>query len=270
MQSASSKEAVAAEVCERPILFSGAMVRAILAGTKSATRRVVKPAPPAWVETFGVSIFTPNGRVSGRGVHPEHGASESFFRCPYGQRGDRLWVRETWSPDHANVYPCYPLVYRASAGLSDSDIGEHATGCTFESSGLKHSECLHCADFRWRPSIFMPRWASRLTLEVTEVRVQRVQEISEEDARAEGARFTDYGKRVHNLSADGGRTYHKTYSQKDGWSMAGAASSDQCLSTARTAFANLWDSINGSRPGCSWSANPWVWCVSFKRVEARP
>jgi len=165
---------------ERPILFSGPMVRAILEGRKTQTRRIVKPQP---LRDRGVMAFND-------GEHPQ-------MRCPYGKPGDRLWVRETWCPD---VEP-YTFRYKA-----DGD------------------EPLE----RWRPSIHIPRWASRITLEVVSVRVERLQNISEDDALAEGITLVERG----------------------------TSPVDQ--------FNKLWESING--PG-SWEANPWVWVVEFKRIE---
>lgn len=137
---------------ERPIIFSGDMVRAILDGRKTQTRRVMKPQPsPA-------DVFVGD---HGLGMGPQ-------FRCSYGQSGDRLWVRETWACECCGRTLEYRAVHGRCEGLS-----YRADGGTGGSSG-------------WRSPIHMPRWASRLTLDITEVRVQRVQEISEEDAVAEG------------------------------------------------------------------------------------
>jgi len=184
---------------ERPILFSGPMVRAILEGRKTQTRRVVKPQP---------------------GCDPRDDEHLDMGRCPYGQPGDRLWVREAWHTDerdleyarakHEDAMSDSPIYYRA-------DPENDNAGCT------------------WRPSIHMPRWASRITLEITRVRVERLQEISEKDAIAEGA--DPYLHPVHP-GREGLR-------HVDG-------------------FRSLWESING--PG-SWDANPWVWVIEFKRVE---
>lgn len=168
---------------ERPIILSGPMVRAILAGAKTQTRRVVKPqAMGQW------------GPV---------------VPCPYGRPGDRLWVREAWRPVHGGY----------------SDLGAR-----------------YRADFErdqtvWRPSIHMPRWASRITLEVTGVRVERLQDISEADAQAEG-------------------------------SFEWAAEQDtpvRDLDEARLVYLQLWQSINGP---ASWDADPWVWVVEFRRLPA--
>jgi len=206
-----------------PILFGGAMVRAILEGRKTQTRRICKPR---FDDKKPCEHFAPVEHDVGPSMerHCEHGSEST--PCPYGVVGDRLWVRETWrSHDVAcAIKRTIPLVrYRADGGFS--------CGCKplcTEPGGP------------WKPSIFMPRWASRIMLEVTGVRVERVQEITEEDARAEGIVKQAYGYGVVGL--------HMT------------------LSTAREAFWTLWDSIKAGR-GCGWDVNPWVWVVEFKRVN---
>lgn len=186
------------EIKERPILFSAPMVRAILAGTKTQTRRVIKPHP---------QMVTDHRMAPWEGdpaVLMELLASTGR-RCPYGQPGDRLWVREAWAD-------CDKLVRY----YADEDVHP-----------LR----------RKRPSIHMPRWASRITLEVTGVRVERLQDISEADALAEGV----------NVHPDHhGKPRTSIYSPVQ-------------------AYRDLWESING--PG-SWDANPWVWVVAFERIDA--
>lgn len=241
---------------ERPILFSGPMVRAILDGRKTQTRRIAEPlhvVPRSDVHSdmpsaiFGLtgdagraadeairSVAISGGRrypagIGGRGAvfaELHHGEGrlglkpgEFDFVCPYadgrtyldrGWRidiavGSRLWVRET----HA-------IVPRLSGG--ERTVGDETV--RYQSTWDKTNTV------RWRPSIHMPRWASRLLLEVTEVRVQRLTEITEHDARAEGVDATEH--------------------------------------TARDMFAALWTTINGDR--APWSSNPWVWAISFRRV----
>jgi hypothetical protein len=193
---------------ERPILFSAPMIRAILEGRKTMTRRVVKrvtegsPYPEIWVPLPGTT-------------------NKHTPPCPYGQPGDRLWVRETWAWD-----------VQAQASLRDED-GPFAYAA--DPFAVQRRLCP-----RWRPSIHMPRWASRITLEITGVRVERLQDISEQDAMAEGIRpFGDgWGHHVH----DGLHYMHR----------------------AADSFASLWESINGAG---SWDTNPWVWVVEFKRIE---
>ena len=174
---------------ERPILFSAPMVRAILDGSKTMTRRVCKLTPP----------------------------SATCPPCPYGHPGDLLWVRETWatskSLDHVK-----PSDLAAGAPI------EYAADRCLTISGGKLPD-----RGKWRPSIFMMPWMSRITLEVVSVRVERVDDISPSDCRAEGV-----GIMLNDLGA-------------------------------RYAFGSLWNEINGKR-GYGWSVNPWVWVVEFRRI----
>lgn len=231
---------------ERPILFSAPMVRAIRDGRKTQLRRVVKPQPPS-VESvsaiagIGFSIFTDEHtpgkfRVAGpvwcvrdlMGREPE-------WKCPYGIPGDRLWVRECWTPDHRDFYPHFPAVYKADAAY-DYDRNEKGEVYSPEQKSWY--------PYRWRPSIHMPRWASRITLEVVAVRVERLQEISEADSLAEG---------IHQF----GELEIYGYDPKGTpGTMIGA--------TATEAFFWLWQQINSLE---SWSANPWVWVVEFRKLE---
>lgn len=225
---------------ERPILFSGPMVRAILEGRKTQTRRVLKGDALAWIDDAG---FLP-GFV---GHHDNH-------LCPYGQPGDRLWVRETWFNDAIFGKP--EPVYRAD-GSFDEQFERHRLG--------------QVGPFKWIPSIHMPRWASRINLGVTGIRVERLQDITEEDAKAEGAFFTDYGRMCGHGGAwaDVGDCLapDKSHPQREGWSCVPNTSHEQCLGSARMAFANLWNRINGE---AAWDLNPWVWVVQFKKVDGDP
>lgn len=201
---------------ERPILFSALAVRAILAGAKTQTRRVVRPQPEPDEEmrTLALKDGVPYmwlAKPVGETIARERRQAQT---CPYGEPGDRLWVRETWKPhpDPAN---------------------NHQTAYAATDKGCWPS-------LRWRPSIHMPRWASRIDLEVTGVRVERLQNISEADAAAEGV-------------------------QQAPQPMATMYSAQEVLRTRyRQGFADLWESIHG--PG-SWDANPWVWVVEFRRIE---
>ena len=192
---------------ERPILFSAPMVRAILAGTKTQTRRVVKPQP---------------------GCDPRDDEHIDMGRCPYGQPGTTLWVRETWSPDE---YEGQRTFYRAD--------DEH-----FLPAG------------GWKPSIHMPRFASRITLEITGLRVERLQDISPSDAIAEG---------LKGLSKDGGQITKYGIPDSDG--LPGTDDAGWPWHAWRISpvdsYRRLWSQINGPR---SWDANPFVWVVEFKRV----
>lgn len=219
---------------ERPILFSGAMVRALLAGTKTQTRRVVKP-------------WEPQIRAAANAVPDDVAYLPDFtcYRstCPYGQPGDRLWVREAWMPDP----PCDGTWgYTAWAGSRIGQIAavperfQHPAFCNYRASWLHGTDGL-----RWTPGIHMPRWASRITLEVTGVRVERLQAISEADAVAEGTPCYVCGGAMDGRSANACHCYRRRAQPSD--------------------YRRLWESINGPE---SWAANPWVWCVSFRRLEA--
>lgn len=192
---------------ERPILFSAPMVRAILEGRKTMTRRVVNPQPD--VVERGVCFFDGDG-TSGPG------SRDRIIYCPYGKPGDRLWVRETWSKDPNSAQ----ILYRAGA---PGTPGSWVTSTPFDS---------------WRPSIHMSRWASRILLEVTAVKVEQVQKISDEDILSEGIKIDP------------------AYSDEYG-----------CHVRYRRAFREIWDSINSKR-GYGWDSNPWVWVISFKRIDS--
>ena len=198
---------------ERPILFSGSMVRAILEGRKTQTRRVYKPRN---------GFPRPDGEILPDGTGSQW---TEWGTSPYGAPGDRLYVREAHAIVPATAYAQSPGVdYRRSPDGYEWAV--YREGWT------------RCRPGRWRPSIHMPRWASRILLEVTEVRVERVQEISEEDAQAEG---------IPERSPVPGPGAQVGY--------------------ARAAFRELWDSINADR-GHGWDANPWVWVVTFHRIQA--
>lgn len=213
---------------ERPILFSSQMVRAILDGSKTQTRRICKPAetlsyviPCQDPATFAQGQQSP--AVTPGWFGDEEGDVQFF--CPYGKPGDRLWVRETWARDDEDG----ALMYRA-------DIGHGGDADAWE---IGRNEGV--ARFKWRPSIHMPRSACRITLEVVSVRVERLQAISEADAIAEGA--SDYQEGVDAPPPDDDVEWCWSY---------------------RAAYSRLWDQINGAG---AWDANPWVWCVEFKRVQ---
>jgi hypothetical protein len=197
---------------EKPILFSGSMVKAILDGTKTQTRRLVKHQPI----TGDVHKTKDDGVWS---VQSERNVT-SYFGCPYGKPGDRLWVKETFAPSfepgprNPNHKPGF--TYRADWALEDD--GESR-------------------DFAWKPSIFCSRKASRINLEIVSVRVERLQEISEHDAQAEGCHL----ECMTPTGDDNGSAIH-----------------------GPGGYIALWESING--PG-SWEANPWVLAIEFKRVE---
>lgn len=209
---------------ERPILFSGPMVRAILEGRKTQTRRVVKPQPLTELEAAVLRDSATYWSVQFR------------RRIPFKSH-DRLWVRETWRFDHSES----DVYYRADDSCRrflDREIDDWAD----KDWKKPHRHAQWAA--RWRPSIFMPRWACRLELAVTGVRVERLREIGEADAEAEGVP-DEYIDRLLDAGCDIG------FSPSDPW---------------RQGFERLWDSINESR-GFGWSTNPWVWVVEFERAK---
>jgi hypothetical protein len=218
---------------ERPILFSAPMVRALLNGTKTQTRRVVKPQP--FIDRMG-NFCVPDTK---RETHWNYGQRldgspcwREFAerRCPYGRPGHKLWVRETWGVGNR---PC------PSRGWVDGI--EYRADCTDDCAPPLHDiipDHVEADSIRagWRPSIHMPRWASRITLRITDVRVERLNSISEADARAEGCRsFGPTPGGDHDVPTGG----------------------------AVEAYQALWEHINGDG---SWAANPWVWVVGFERV----
>ena len=242
---------------ERPILFSGAMVRALLAGTKTQTRRVVKRLGCQCGEWLPqeMSAITDEGWQttghSGRWWCEICASDEDAVMCPYGKPWDRLWVKETFSTDAITMYPCPLAWYRATDFNDRSDLNDWHV-CPKVSRG-RYADCLACWEeregrkFKWKPSIFMPRHLSRITLEIVRVRVERLQEISEGDAVAEG---------IHRFEVNECVYFH--------WRKS--APTEEHFTSGVMAYRDLWESING--PG-SWELNPWVWVVEFKRVEVR-
>lgn len=214
---------------ERPIIFNGDMVRAILDGRKTQTRRAVKPQPlnivpfigaddkPTW--EFGVCLS-------------HHGVISRHARCPFGQSGDQLWVRETHHVNHHGG-----VIYRADwQGMNPFDGDECGDDCSMVGE-------------KWKPSIHMPRWASRILLEITDVRVERVQDISEKDAIAEGA------------------DHETSMSLMDAEELQIMASVNILSPNSfhRIVFQYIWDQIYGPE---AWDRNDWVWVIEFKRIEA--
>lgn len=191
---------------EKPIIFSTEMVKAILDGRKTQTRRVIKPQPVncgiVFPQGLSRNFFFQDDYYN----EPEHSVGE-YRKCPYGFVGDRLWVRETWTGD---VWCGY--AYKADGTMLPIDCGE--------------------IEFtRWKPSIHMPRRVSRINLLVKNIRVERIQGISEEDAISEGC-----------------KDYVGIY-----------------YSSCRHNFINLWNSINEKR-GYGWNVNPWVWVIEFSKI----
>ena len=221
---------------ERPILFSAPMVRAILAGQKTQTRRIAKlpRARDSFVMLDHGSGWWPYQSDDGETELCDD-SCEHPYSSPYGQPGDRLWVRETWMDLLGTGVE--PITGRHSryAYRADTPAGSYGDE-TRKEYGLK-----------WRPSIFMPRSASRILLEIVSIRVDRVQNISPSDAIAEGIDRT--------VTGDGWRRYSDSETE--------AAGLPPCQ-YPRHSYRSLWEHINGEM---SWDENPWVWVIEFKRIE---
>jgi hypothetical protein len=230
----------------RPIIFTGESVRAILAGSKVQTRRIMKPQPPEWVREFGQTAFTPPGHISGRGEYEDQGPGEKFFKCPYGVPGDRLWMREAWLGLHRDHW-AHPNQSKESVVNERGDRNAVAYRADTTPEG---EEIRRQYGYRWRPSIHMPRWASRITLEVTEVRVQRLQEISGEDAQAEGISPLA----ASEISSELLRAFPSM--------RRGASEREERMLAA---FGYQWDRLNAKR--APWPSNPWVWGITFRRIK---
>jgi len=230
---------------ERPILFSAPMVRAILDGRKTQTRRVVTVGDVVEERDDGTPwpYFT-------TWTHGDDGSP--WASCPYGAPGDRLWVRETWryADWTEDGLPWIRYAADDARRLCERVTPEWAARVADIWAELSSAENVavdgRATDRKWRPSIFLPRWASRITLAVTAVRVERLQAISEADAIAEGiAARCDHGCS----------------------SLCGCTSCvGEGCQTAAAQYSALWDTINGDR--APWASNPWVWVVEFPRVEA--
>lgn len=213
---------------ERPILFSGPMVRAILEGRKTQTRRVIKLPHNnplgAWEPTTagGGSVKYAGGTPAPELAAIWHTRTGDCYVCPHGDIGDRLWVRETHEVRRIGTE-----TFEGGRAEVDIDLNTYQALDAKESRG-------------WSPSIHMPRWASRITLEITGVRAERLQSISEPAARDEGVTIEDH--HMHGYCAGVYR------------------------SPSIRAFHDLWNGLNAAR-GYGWEANPWVWVVEFRRVN---
>ena len=237
---------------ERPIIFSSPMVRAILDGRKSQTRRIVKKQISDIHKFQGWIIGSTDKKRDGCA---SWGIGEGALiydlvvaRCPYGKPGDRLWVRETWQG---------PLFYDEIPEDWNSDKYKTPEYCYYKASGDSCDFTDSDDNFveRWSPSIHMPRWASRILLEVTNVRVERLHDISEEDAIAEGLKA---------ITKDG-KTIKYGIPDRDGYPGNDDTGWDWCDWNVSpvSAYKMLWESINGQG---SWVLNPWVWVVEFRRI----
>lgn len=228
---------------ERPVIFNGEMVRAILDGRKTQTRRVMKVQPkqhdhknydapwacksPNYYNTHEADWAC---RYCGEGIGMD---GRSVYRCPFGQVGDRLWVRETFMGLTGTGIEATTGRFEGFTYRADTPAGSYGDEVRKE-YGLK-----------WTPSLHMPRKACRILLEITAVRVERLNDISEEDAKAEGV------KPAGDMLPD----YPDTFLTPKG-----------DFAAAKVAFQRLWQSIYGEE---SWAVNPWVWVIEFKRAEAQ-
>lgn len=220
---------------ERPILFSAPMVAAILDGRKTQTRRVIKPLPHDVVTYVGADN-KPYGEY-GLVLDADYpSVIQKRARSPYGCPGDRLWVRENFT-----IVPA--TAYRMSEGVHQTVNPNDKEMAAIYATGWDRSIP------KWKPSIHMPRWASRILLEIISVRVERLQDCSAADVLAEGAPVDPY---YYDTSSDGSCPH-----------MVRTGPAQWC--TPRLWYHRLWDEINGKD---AWDANPWIWVVEFKRVEA--
>lgn len=222
-------------VKSRPILFSGPMVRAILEGRKTQTRRIVKPQPP----DHAIEVFDWRAPDIAESVKTNEGCYYNdmdglhfLCKCPYGTVDTKLWVRETH------------MLVSSTSGIACNGNVQRTFGGREQASVYATDKSKLGDVGPWRPSIYMPKWASRITLEIRDVRVDRLNAISEEDALAEG---------IHKFA--GGLGLYGYDPKGTPGPMVGGS--------AVEAYALLWESINGAG---SWGQNPWVWCISFRRI----
>jgi len=211
------------------------MVRAILEGRKAQTRRIVKKQPRVDPET-GDWLSTYSDGSEQRLPIEWWMELKLGFDCPYGQPGDRLWVRETWAEqkDTYGIGDPHAFFYRADKSMKCADTLD-----PLDDFGVSY-EIL-----KWKPSIHMPRVACRLLLEITDVRIERLQNISRVDAIAEGVFFSD--SKAGYVTDDNGSNFN--------------------FSHPEDSFRDLWCSINGGYGHESWDANPWVWVISFEKLD---
>lgn len=263
---------------EIPILFSSPMVRGIRSGRKTQTRRILKPGrrqewlEPDFLQTCGVKIAWADGRFGVQLLHPAGGPA-TWIACPYGAPGCRLWVRETWQVARETLdwetggeYDVFAweddLYGPAKAYLNGNARGGTSARVFYAADGEDvnpshfydpiglNGEVLREREITWRPSIHMPRWACRITLDVIKVSVERLQDITEADAIAEG---------IIEYEAD---------REEDGDPAEFAWDEElgrgEVFPTAVAAYRDLWERLNGRE---SWEANPWVWVIEFPRQE---
>lgn len=216
---------------EKPILFSAGMIRRVIRGEKSQTRRVITvPKKHGEILDLFDDYYLESHGVIGVDTMEAHNVP---LKCPYGKVGTKLWVRETWADAD---------IFYNNGGLEDPEtIAYRADGTAIQFGGKTHlvgaidQSSWNWDIIKWKPSIFMKRYMSRLTLEITDLRVERVQDISPEDCIAEGIASPEIDQSIGS-------------------------------SHVRVVFGFLWNEINETR-GAGWHKNPWVWCVSFRIVK---
>ncbi|HBY0080846.1 TPA: hypothetical protein MIM91_22720 [Klebsiella pneumoniae] len=230
---------------ERGMIFNAEMVRAILDGRKTQTRRIMKAQPSEDFTPMNMALeadykarwYTPgivdkDGYLQPAGKEVFGVANENEgYSCPFGAVGDRIWVRETWARYNIDQ-DSHDMAYRATIPEDWPESG------------------------RWRPSIHMPRWASRITLEITDVRVERLNAISEQDAQSEGVHTEVWDQTVVARNYAAIDEFFQFWSED----MPHYVEMNQLY---RSSFRSLWESIYGAE---NWQANPWVWVIEFKRV----
>lgn len=227
---------------EHPLILSGPMVRAYLAGRKTQTRRSIKPQPEevqaAYQAQDGSWIFwypdSPNLAERTKKLYKSGG-----FKCPHGRPGDRLWVREKFAYGYRGENKENNYVVFFDGGQKYRDGAYYSPQQEYSQDAFSH--------IKWKPSIHMPRWASRIILEITNIRVERVQAISEEDAIAEGVEWLYPGH----------EGVYKDYLLR---------TLNGCV-TAKESYMTLWESLYRRKPKLQWQANPWVFVIEFRKCQ---
>jgi hypothetical protein len=221
---------------EKPILFSAPMVRAILAGKKTMTRRVIKPQPEC---------------ITDKGIYIDRKGSVLFqnkeSKLGKYQVGNVLWVREKFQ-----IYPAQEFLSRSREMKPYEKIPKQKPESYYVEYAAEQE-----AQRKWRLSIHMPRWVARLFLKIRGVRVERLQDISNADVRKEGICGEEYEVSCENSYNNGNCTFRTKFNND----------CNGCFQSARAQFSCLWDTLNAKR-GYGWESNPWVWVYEFERVEA--